>query len=174
MASSHCRIEPATEADLPGLNDLYNHYVLTSHVTFDVEPTGIDWRRRWLKEHADPRHRVFVALTDEGDVTAFASSGPYRPKAAYGTTVETSIYVSATHIGHGIGNALYKVLFDTLDREDVHRALAAIAQPNPVSVNLHQRFGFYRVGHLSEVGKKFGRRWDVDWYERGFEGGPDE
>jgi phosphinothricin acetyltransferase len=68
--------------------------------------------------------------------------------------------------GNGIGSMLYGELFRLLAGEDVHRAVAGIAQPNEVSVALHGRFGFELVGRFTEVGRKFGRYWDVDWYER--------
>jgi phosphinothricin acetyltransferase len=48
----------------------------------------------------------------------------------------------------------------------VHRAYAGIALPNPASVALHERFGFKKVAHFSEQGRKFGRYWDVAWFEK--------
>jgi phosphinothricin acetyltransferase len=33
-------------------------------------------------------------------------------------------------------------------------------------VALHRRFSFEFVAHFSDQGRKFGRYWDVDWYER--------
>jgi phosphinothricin acetyltransferase len=54
----------------------------------------------------------------------------------------------------------------SLEDEDVHRAYAGIALPNPASIALHERFGFKRVAHFTEQGRKFGRYWDVDWYEK--------
>jgi phosphinothricin acetyltransferase len=53
-----------------------------------------------------------------------------------------------------------------LEGEDVHRAYAGIALPNPASIALHERFGFKRVAHFTEQGRKFGRYWDVAWYEK--------
>jgi phosphinothricin acetyltransferase len=146
-------------------SDIYNQYVRTSHVTFDVHPTSIEWRRGWFEEHADGRHRIFVAILD-GRVAGYASSSKYRAKAAYETSVETSVYVAPHFVGRGVGASLYAVLLDGLEREDVHRALAGIAQPNEASVALHRRFGFRLVAHFSEQGRKFDRYWDVDWYER--------
>lgn len=162
IATDHVR--PATEQDLEAVNDIYNHYVRTSHVTFDVYPTSMDWRRRWFEEHDGP-HRIFVALFD-GRVIGYARSGRYRPKAAYETTVETSVYVAPDCVGRAVGTSLYAVLLDALGREDVHRALAGIAQPNEASVTLHRRFGFEFVAHFSEQGRKFDHYWDVDWFER--------
>jgi phosphinothricin acetyltransferase len=42
-------VRPAIEDDLEAMNDVYNHYVRTSHVTFDVDPTSMAWRRRWFE-----------------------------------------------------------------------------------------------------------------------------
>ena len=41
-------IRDAREADLPRINDIYNHYVLTSPVTFDFEPITDAQRRDWF------------------------------------------------------------------------------------------------------------------------------
>jgi phosphinothricin acetyltransferase len=60
---------------------------------------------------------------------------------------------------------LYEALLDALRVEDVHRAYAGLALPNPASVALHERFGFREIGTYREVGRKFGRYWSVRWYE---------
>ncbi|MEU6230036.1 N-acetyltransferase family protein, partial [Streptomyces sp. NPDC047042] len=93
-------------------------------------------------------------------------SGPFRAKPAYGTTVEVTVYLAPDAGGRGIGTLLYKALFEALAGEDVHRALAGIVTPNEASVRLHERFGFRYVGTYREVGRKFGRYWDVAWYEK--------
>lgn len=111
------------------------------------------------------RHRLFVAR--EGDaVHGYALSEAYRDRAAYDSSVSTSVYVAADHVGRGVGTALYDALLTALQTEDVHRAYAAIAMPNPGSVRLHEHFGFRRTGYCSEPGRKFDRYWDVAWYER--------
>ena len=158
-------VRSATEGDLAGIDRIYDHYVRTSHATFDVEPPGAARRRSWLLDHAGGRHRTFVAV-DDGRVVGFAGSSRYRPRAAYDTTVETTVYVDPGFVGRGVGGSLYRTLFEAIEGEEVHRALAGIALPNDASIALHERFGFRRVAHFSEQGRKFGRYWDVDWYER--------
>ena len=161
-------IRPARETDLEALNDLYNGYVKTTHYTFDLEPMTMDARREWLTHYgASGRHRVLVAV--RGDVLAgYASSSRYRPKAGYETSVETSIYLAPGATGERLGTRLYAALFEALEGEDVHRAYAGIALPNPQSIALHERFGFRKVAHFSEQGRKFGRYWDVAWFEKLF------
>ena len=148
------------------MNDIYNHYVRTSHVTFDVEPTSAEQRRRWLQLHENGRHCALV-VDIEGRVRGFAASGPYRTRPAYDTTVAASVYVAPNFVGRGIGTDLYAALFATLEATAVHRVVAGIALPNETSVALHRRFEFRRAAHFSEQGRKFDRYWDVDWYERG-------
>ena len=155
----------AEPRDAPALNDIYNHYVRTSHVTFDTEPASLDRRLDWLRERSGGRHRVLVAQ-DARQVLGYASSGPHRARPRYATTVETSVYVDPARSGHGVGASLYGALFEALREADLHRALAAIALPNPASVTLHGRFGFKQVGLFTEQGHKFGRYWDVAWFER--------
>ena len=159
-------IRAGTEEDLEAINDIYNHYVLESHVTFDDEPLSMDARREWFSHYAPTgRHRVFVAI-EGGEVTGFATSSRYRPKPCYLTTVETSIYLAPDAAGKGVGTGLYETLFRSIEGEDLHRALAGIALPNPASIGLHEKFGFKRVALYSEQGRKFGRYWDVAWFER--------
>jgi len=160
------RIRPATDADLEQINAIYNHYVETSHATFDLAPTDMEYRREWFAERQDARHHVFVADRG-GENLGYAAAGRYRPRAAYDTTVESSVYVAPGLQGHGLGRALYRVLLEAVDASDAHRVVAGVALPNPASVALHLEFGFRCVAHFSEQGHKFGRFWDVDWYERG-------
>jgi phosphinothricin acetyltransferase len=90
----------------------------------------------------------------------------WRPKPAYDTTVETSIYCAPEAVGKGVGAQLYGALFDAIAGENVHRLVAGYVPPNEASARLHERFGFKPVGVFTEVGWKFGRYWDVCWLER--------
>ncbi|MFI0718954.1 GNAT family N-acetyltransferase [Streptomyces sp. NPDC021224] len=162
------QVRAGTEADLAALTDIYNHYVRETPVTFDIDPITPDDRRPWLLSHPeDGPHRLLVAQPAEGgQVVGYATSSPYRPKAAYATSVETSIYLAPGAGGRGIGSLLYAALFEALADEDVHRAYAGVALPNQASIRIHERFGFQRVGVFQEVGRKFGAYHDVAWLEK--------
>ena len=159
-------VRPATAGDLERINDIYNHYVLHSQATFDVEPITIETRRDWFTHYSTSSpHRLLVA-EDEGVVLGFATSSPFRPRAAYATSIETSVYCDPDRLGLGIGSKLYERLFEEIKGEDIHRAYAGISMPNDASVSLHERFGFVKVGEYTEVGRKFGRYWNVAWFEK--------
>jgi len=165
MADSF-EIRPGAARDLEGLNDLYNHYVRETHITFDIEPLTMAERRDWFRHYGrSGRHRLLVAVRG-AHVLGYATSSPWRPKQAYETSVETTIYLRPEEAGHGLGTRLYGALFDALATEDVHRAYAGIAIPNPASVALHEKLGFTQVAYYTEQGRKFGRYWDVAWFEK--------
>ena len=160
------RIRPAAGSDLPRLTEIYNHYVVHTPVTFDLEPYTVERRAAWLEQFAPTgRHRLLVA-EEAGVVHGYAGTMRFRFKPAYDPTVETTVYCSPEAIGKGIGSRLYAALFEALADEDIHRVVAGYTMPNPASAALHERFGFRPVGVYSEVGRKFGRYWDVAWGER--------
>ena len=103
---------------------------------------------------------------ENGVVLGYVGTTQFRAKAAYDTTVETTIYCDQNAIGKRIGSQLYEALFDALENEDVNRLVAGYTLPNDASAALHARSGFKPVGIYTEVGRKFGRYWDVAWSER--------
>jgi phosphinothricin acetyltransferase len=159
-------VRGATTGDLQALTDIYNHYVRTSPATFHLEPVSLEDRREWMGRYADVGpHRLLVAILGDA-VAGYATSGKLREKPGYLTSIETTVYVHPDRQARGVGARLYAALFEALAGEDVHRAYAAIVLPNPASVALHARFGFAPVGMYREAGRKFGRYWDVQWFER--------
>ncbi len=165
--ASNIVVRPGTLDDLPRLTEIYNHYIINTPTTFDLEPFTVERRRtEWFEHYAlTGRHRLLVAEQD-GVVVGYTTASRFRPKRAYDTTVEMTIISAPEAIGRGIGQRLYEVIFDELRGEDIHVAMAGITLPNDASCALHERFGFRRAAVLREVGRKFGRYWDVAWYEK--------
>jgi len=160
-------VRPGRRGDLESILEVYNHYVERSAATFEVAPVRPTDRSEWLHEHrADGRYRLWVATEPDRGLLGWATSSPFRPRAAYATTVETSVYCHPGFVGLGIGSRLYGALFESIRHEDIERVVAAVTVPNPASVRLHRRFGFRPVGTFHRVGRKFGRYWDVTWFER--------
>jgi len=159
-------IRMAERADLPALLDIYNHYILTTPITFDIEPRTLAQRQAWFEQFsAVGKYRCFVAVKGDQSI-GWACSAQFKEKAAYATTIETSIYLAPDEAGRGIGRRLYTTLFDALAGEDIHRAFAGVTLPNDASVGLHRSLGFDHVGTYAEVGRKFGRFWDTGLFLR--------
>jgi len=159
-------IRPASLADLPRITEIHNYYVQNTHITFDVRPFTSEQRVPWFNQHSNGgRHRILVA-EDGGQILGYTATGSFRSKEAYETTVEVSVACSPDSTRKGIGSQLYRELFSLLEKEDVHRVVAGIAQPNAASNALHGRFGFTEIGAFTEVGRKFGKYWDVMWMQK--------
>lgn len=161
-------IHRAAREDLAAITQLYNHYIVSSPATFDLEPYTEVQREAWFAQFdgAGP-HQLMVA-EEAGHLDGFACSTPLRPKAAYQRSVETTIYLAPARVRQGTGSALYGVLLEALGAAEVHRAYSLITAPNPASVRLHEKFGYQLAGQMNECGWKFDRWWDVHWYEYRF------
>jgi phosphinothricin acetyltransferase len=163
---SDIQIRVGRPDDLPRLVEIYNHYVESSHVTFDTTRFQAAEREPWFGQfQAAGRYRLWVAA-DAQRILGYACSTPFKPKSAYAISVETTIYMDAGRCGAGVGTRLYRVLLESLTGCDIHGAYGAIALPNPASEALHRRLGFRPVGTLQEVGRKFDKLWSVAWYEK--------
>jgi L-amino acid N-acyltransferase YncA len=156
------RIEPATTDHAPAIAAIYDAAARATPATFDIEGHPPSW---WAEAIAGDRYPFLVAVGD--DVLGFARAGQHKVKPAYGTTCETSVYVAETARGRGVGRALYEALLAQLDAApELLLAVAGITLPNPASIALHAACGFTPVGTFHNVGRKLGRTWDVEWYER--------
>ena len=163
---SEITIRRADAGDIPALLNIYNYYVIHTPVNFDIEPRTLEQRREWFSEFSDRgKYQCFVA-EEGGRVVGYACSSRFKEKAAYATTIETSIYCAQDRGRRGIGRRLYETLFEAVKGEDIHRAFGGITLPNAGSVGLHEAMGFRCIGTYTQIGRKFGKYWDVALYER--------
>ncbi len=163
------KIRRAAGDDAGGINAVYNPFILDSPATFETEPISEAGRRDWLDRLSrDPRHPVFVAEGEGGEICGFANAAPFDPRPAYCTSVKTSVFIAPNCVDQGVGRRLYRALFEALAGADVHRAYALVVTPNPASAALHKAFGFTHISTLDEVGRKFGRYHSVMWFEKRF------
>ncbi|MCK0115483.1 N-acetyltransferase family protein [Isoptericola sp. S6320L] len=151
-------VRAATARDLPTVAAILEPYVLRTAVTFDEEPPGVE---AWAVRLDDLRDRGLPFLVAEVDdvVVGYAYASPWRPKAAYRHTVETTIYLSPAAQGRGVGTRLLSALLDACSLARVREVVAVVADDPAAagSLPLHRRLGFEVVGVLRDVGVKHGR-----------------
>jgi phosphinothricin acetyltransferase len=94
------QVRPGVEADLRARTGIYDHDVLETALTCDTASFTPQERLPWFRSHPqDGPHGLLVALDpdtrhDTPHVLGYATSGPYRPKAAYSTSVEVSVHLA--------------------------------------------------------------------------------
>lgn len=155
----------ARRGDAEEMRGIYNREVTGSTVTFDLVPRTLADQQRWIDEHAGA-HPAVVAVDRAGALVGFASLSPYRPRPAYSTTVEDSVYVHTDHRGRGVGGLLLAEIIDLAAASGFHAVMARIVGTHEASISLHRGCGFELVGIEREVGRKFGQWLDVALMQR--------
>ena len=155
-----CRLRLATAADLPTINDIYNHYVLHSTCTYQTEPETLDAREAWFRDHSPDQYPVIVAEID-GRVAGWGSVSKFRPRAAYAPTAEPSVYIHHDFLGRGLGRILLLDLIARAKAAGFHSLIGGSSADQPASIAVQESLGFQRVAYLKEVGYKYGQWLDV-------------
>ena len=150
--------------DADAIAAIYNYYVLTTSISFEeTEVSAIDMAGRIADVQAAGLPWLVAEI--DGAVAGYAYATKWRVRHAYRFSVESSVYLHKDHGGKRYGAALYAYLLEQLRQRDFHTVIGGIAQPNVASVALHEKFGFRKVAHFSEVGFKFARWIDVGYWE---------
>lgn len=158
------QLRPATVADLPAIDDIFNHYVRTSPCIYALEPLPAAERAAWFAQH-DAAHPVLV-VEAAGAVIGWGALSSYNSRGGYRFTVEDSLFVHPEHQRRGLGRLLLEALVREAKAIGHHAILAVIDAEHEASVALHRAFGFEPVAHLKEVGFKFDRWRDVVFLQR--------
>ena len=151
--------------DADAVRAIYNVEVLESTVTFDLVPRSLAEQVAWIDEHSGG-HPAIVAVDADGEVGGFASLSPYRPRPAYATTVEDSVYVRRDLRGRGVGRLLLANLVELARDHGFHSVVGRIVGDHEASIALHTACGFDQVGTEHEVGRKFNHWLDVILMQR--------
>jgi L-amino acid N-acyltransferase YncA len=144
---------------------IYNEAIENTTSTFEMVPRTYAQQLEWITGHSGA-YPAIVALGETGDVLGFGTLSPYRPRPAYSTTVEDSVYVHRDYRRLGVGKALLAQLLSLAAAHGFHAVIARISGENEASVALHSSCGFEVIGTEREVGRKFGKWLDVVCMER--------
>lgn len=157
-------LRDTTPSDADAIALIYNHFITNTAISFEEEPVSATTVRQRIGEVQDAGLPWLVAILD-GRVAGYAYATKWRVRAAYRFSVESSVYLSGDCAGKGVGTALYTQLIERLRQAGAHLAIGGIALPNAASVALHEKMGFEKVAHFSEVGRKFDRWIDVGYWQ---------
>lgn len=161
-------IRNVSNADVPALLDIYNHYIEHSPATFEEEQIDAgDLAKRIAAVQA--LELPWLVAEEGGRALGYAYANRWRERTAYRHSVEITVYVAVDQLGRGWGERLYQALFDRLRASNVRALLAGITIPNPASVALHEKMGMTKVAHLKEVGFKQGQWLDVGYWQINFD-----
>jgi L-amino acid N-acyltransferase len=150
----------ASRGDLPQILAIYNEVIRNSTAVYSEEEFSATRGTAWFDakvEHGFP----LIVVRDAAGVAGFATLGEFRAWPCYRHSVEHSVHVRADRRGQGLGRALIVAIKRRAADLNKHVLIAGIDADNAVSISLHHSLGFASVGHLHEVGFKFGRWLDL-------------
>lgn len=156
-------IRQALPEDVPAICDIYNHYVVSTIITFEEKAVSHAEMARRISDTT--AHFPWLVTESDGSIVGYTCATHWKLRSAFRFTVESAIYLGPGSTGRGTGHEMYKALIAQLRKRGIHSVIGGIALPNPASIALHERLGFRKIGHFPEVGWKLGTWIDVGYWE---------
>src|SRR5712691_11398121 len=159
-ATAGFTIRDALESDLPIVIDIYNATVPTRMVTAELEPTTVEARLPWFREHSSDQHPFWVVESD-GRVIGWLDFKKFLPRCAYRGTAEISVYVDENFRGRGVGQRLLQHAMTRAPSLGITALVGLIFGHNERSLKLFERLGFERWAFLPGVAELDGVQRDL-------------
>ncbi|MEM9705483.1 MAG: N-acetyltransferase family protein [Pseudomonadota bacterium] len=159
-------IRAARATDIPMVRDIFNEIVATSTAIFQETPATLEDRQAWFQQKQAQAEPMLVASNAAGEVFGFATYGTFRDRPCYRFTVEHTVHVAASARGQGVGAALLEEVIAQAREAKLHVMIAGVDAANEGGIRFHKAHGFEEVGHLRQVGFKFGRWLDLVFMQR--------
>lgn len=142
---------------------IYNPFITDTTVSFEQEPLSVEAMRQRIIDISS--HYPYIVCEVDGEIAGYCYVHPWKERAAYGGTMETTIYLDDRYKHQGIAKELMTLLIDRCRHLGYHSLIACITADNEESCHFHARLGFKLVSHFKAVGHKFGRDLDVVDYQ---------
>lgn len=161
----------ASEADAEELLKIYAPYVTDTAITFEYDvPNAAEFSERI---RTTLRKYPYLVEEENGRIVGYAYASPFKTRAAYDWSVETTIYLRQDCRGRGLGKKLYLALEDVLRRQNILNLNACIAYAAGADAHLdntsaafHERMGYAKAARFTKCGYKFRTWYDMIWMEK--------
>ncbi len=154
----------AKEEDVPRLLEIYEYYVLETAISFEYTvPSQEEFMQRYKSTIVK---YPYLVIEHEDRVVGYAYAAPFKTRAAYGWSVETTIYMDRKYRGKGAGHVLYGELEHYLKKQNILNLNACVTFANPESILFHEKRGYKMVAHFTKSGYKFNQWHDMVWLEK--------
>ena len=172
MKNRECiEIRMATVDDALQLLRIYAPYILETGVTFEYEVPSEEAFRARIAGITE-KYPYLVACEGE-KIVGYAYAKELGERAAFSHSVETAIYLARDMRGKGVGSLLYGQLERILKLQNVKNVYAAVSYREKedetishASPLFHLAVGYRKAAHFHKCGYKFGRWYDIVWFEK--------
>ncbi len=152
-------IRYVTLRDVKRITEIYNDYIINTTISFEVKPLTEDEMRNRIESVL--AHGPFLVWEEDGEIAGYCYAHPWKERAAYHNTLETTVYLAPQYFRRGIGSQLMHELINQCKVDNIKVLIACITANNEASIKMHEALGFKQVSYFSQVGEKFGQWLDV-------------
>jgi len=156
--------KPITKENINHALTIYNWYVLNSTATFHLESVASEELERMVSV-GHPKYQSFLIVYDN-EICGFCYISQFRYKEAYDKSAEITLYLENTFARKGIGKTTISFLENIAKETGINNLIAVITANNSASISLFEKDGYLKVGHLKNIGEKFGKALDVVSYQK--------
>lgn len=144
---------------------IFNDTILSTTALYDYEPRTLQQVETWFKTKQEGNFPVIGLVDEYNTLLGFGSYGTFRNWPAYQYTVEHSLYIHKDYRGRGCGHILLSEIIKQATQQHYHCLIAGIDSVNEASKRLHTKFGFEFCGTIKQVGYKFDKWLDLEFYQ---------
>lgn len=156
--------KPIEKTDLTQVVDIYNYYVENTTATFHLEKVS-EYEMEATLSLNHPIYKSFVILANN-QICGFCYIGQFRKKEAYDISAEITLYIKHDYTGKKIGIEVLEFMEKVAKEMGIKNLIGVITSENSSSLKLFERCGYFKCGHLKNIGIKFGRALDVVSYQK--------
>jgi len=156
--------KPISKENIDQALTVYNWYVLNSTATFHIDAIT----RQELEQMVSIGHSKYQSylILYGGKACGFCYLSQFRYKEAYDKSAEITLYLDKNFAGNGIGKTTISYLEKIAKAIGINNLIAVITANNLVSISLFEKYGYFKIGHLKNIGEKFGEALDVVSYQK--------
>lgn len=163
LAINQLIIQPVSIDDLEEVRKIYNHAVVNSIFTMDLEERTHEEMVSWFKSHIG-RYPACVAKINN-KMIGIGSLSKWAERKGFYPSCEGSIYLSPEEMAQGHGDAILKWLVSRAIENNFSTIISFMTDKNKLAKNLVKRNGFDYVGVMKKVGYKFDQWIDMAIYQ---------
>ena len=145
--------------------EIFNDAIINSTALYDYKLRTMDSMKSWFDAKEKNNYPVIGIVENNNELLGFGSYGAFRAWPAYKYSIEHSIYINKNYRGKGYGKTILREIILNAEKQNYHCLMAGIDANNEVSIKLHKSFGFELCGKIKQVGYKFKKWLDLEFYQ---------
>lgn len=156
--------EPLGERHRVPVIDIFNHYIENTFAAYLDRKVPYDFYDIFLSMMKG--YPSAALLLDTAEVAGFCFLRAHNPLPAFARAADITYFLRPGHTGNGLGKIALEFLTMAAKPMGIDTVMASVSSLNEYSLRFHGKNGFRECGRFSKIGRKFGRDFDVVWFQK--------